>query len=318
MALDLQNVGVLLGGRSAERDISLRTGRGVLEALARRGIPAIGVDPLTEPLDELHRQGVTAVFIALHGRFGEDGTVQGALEWMGLPYTGSGVMASAISMDKGLTKRIWSSMGIPTPPYELVDQRTNAQDLVSRLGLPLAIKPVREGSSIGFTKITAAADLSAAVRLALEHDEVVMAEAFVTGREFTIGLLGGGPTGPVQALPVVEIEAPGGQYDYQRKYFGDETRYHCPASLSPQRLAHFQARAVEAFEACGCEGWARVDLLWDGHATEPMLLEINTIPGLTDHSLVPMAARAAGMYYDELVLTILKTARLKVGAAQLG
>ncbi len=313
-----QRVAVLLGGRSAEREISLRTGAGVLAALARRGVATVAFDPAERPLEELRTEGVDAVFIALHGRFGEDGTVQGVLEWMGLPYTGSGVMASAVAMDKSLTKRIWSSMGIPTPAHQLVTSSTDPSTLGPGLSLPLAIKPAREGSSIGFTKLTDWSGFRQAVALAAEHDTAVMAEAFVSGREFTIALLGGGAAGPVRALPVIEIQAPDGRYDYQNKYFGDATRYLCPAPLPPEQAEHFQDLAKSAFEAIGCEGWARVDLLWDGVSATPMLLEINTIPGLTDHSLVPMAAQAVGMDYDELVMTILASARTKLEGASRG
>jgi len=303
-------VAVLMGGESAEREVSLMSGTGVMQALGRLGIPAVSFDPREMPLSELKGLDVSAAFLALHGRFGEDGTVQGALEWLGLPYTGSGVMASAIAMDKPMTKRIWRAEGIPTPKFLRLTGRERSEGVIAELGLPLAIKPAREGSSLGFTKLERVEDFDRAVDLARRYDDGVLAEAFVGGREFTVALLGD-ESGEVQALPVIEIVAPQGNYDYQNKYFGEATRYICPAPVPVEIAQQMQSLSLRAFHALECEGWARVDILWDGVA-EPMLLEINTCPGLTDHSLVPMAAKAAGFSYDQLVLRILSGARLKL------
>ena len=313
-----QKVAVLLGGRSAERDISLRTGAGVLAALARRGVATVAFDPAERPLEELRTEGVDAVFIALHGRFGEDGTVQGVLEWMGLPYTGSGVMASAVAMDKSLTKRIWSSDGHSHPGPPACERQHRSLDAGTR---PFTAPghqacPRRLLDWLYQTDRLVWVPAGCGPGCGARHSGD--AEAFVSGREFTIGLLGGGQPdrfGPCRSL---KFRPPDGRYDYQNKYFGDATRYLCPAPLSPEQAEHFQALAKSAFEAIGCEGWARVDLLWDGVSTAPMLLEINTIPGLTDHSLVPMAAQAVGVDYDELVMTILASARTKLEGASLG
>lgn len=306
-------VAVLMGGESAEREISLRSGHGVLQALQRSGVDAFAFDPATRGLHELINEGVDRVFLALHGRFGEDGTVQGALEWLKIPYTGSGVMASAIAMDKAMTKRIWSSFDIPTPRFAQVDAHTDLHQLVRDLGLPIAIKPSREGSSIGFTKVIAEDQLKAAIAHALEFDAHVIAESFITGREFTCALLDTEAPGLPTALPVIEIVAPQGNYDFQNKYFGDATKYLCPAPLDAKTTALMQSLSVQAYQRLGCEGWARVDVLWNG-TDQPMLLEINTTPGMTDHSLVPMAAAQMGLNYQDLVLRILSGARLKMGA----
>lgn len=306
-------VAVLMGGTSAEREVSLMSGQGVLAALQRQGVDAVSFDPASRPLHELLALGIDRVFIALHGRFGEDGTVQGALELMGLPYTGSGVMASALAMDKVMTKRVWRAEGIPTPGFvqlrgpQSVDRLA---EVVAQLGLPLAVKPVREGSSLGLTRLVRLEDFAAAVETASCYDDGVLAEQFVTGREFTVALIQT-PGSAAQALPVIEIVPPAEGYDYQNKYFTDVVRYDCPADL-PARVAEaMQAHALHAFEAVGCEGWARVDVMWDGKG-DPMLLEINTSPGLTSHSLVPMAAKAVGMSYDALVMKLLATARCKL------
>lgn len=326
-------VAVLMGGKSAEREISLRSGNGILGALQSSGFDAVAFDPAQRPMDDLLRLGVDRAFIALHGRYGEDGTVQGALELLEIPYTGSGVLASALAMDKLLTKRVWQSWGIPTPGFvalrseQWLDHKTpetspasdkdrNAQAvaLVAHLGLPLAIKPAHEGSSLGFTRVDRPEDTLDAIRKAGQADEAVVAEAFVQGREFTVALLGGGNLGPVRALPVIEIVAPQGNYDYQHKYFGSETQYLCPAPLPPEISRQMQALSERAFDALGCEGWARVDILWDEKGS-PMLLELNTSPGMTDHSLVPMAAAQMGMSYAALVSEILAGARLKLRRA---
>ena len=305
-------VAVLMGGMSAEREISIRSGTGVLAALLRQGVNAFSFDPKTRPLQDLVAEKVDRVFIALHGRYGEDGTVQGALELLKIPYTGSGVMASSIAMDKTVTKRLWSTMSLPTPAFALLTPGFDPTHIVAQLGLPIAVKPVSEGSSLGMTKVTQTGELLPAYALAAKFDRQVMAEAFVSGREFTCALLELAP-GEVIALPVIEIVAPEGQYDYQNKYFGSATRYVCPASIDDETRHQMQSASVAAFRALGCSGWARADLMWDGQGS-PMLLEINTSPGMTDHSLVPMAAAQVGLAYDDLVLQILSSASLKLEA----
>jgi D-alanine-D-alanine ligase len=304
-------VGVLFGGRSAEREISLISGAGVLAALQGRGIDAHAFDPGTQSLAELAAQRFDRVFIALHGRYGEDGSLQGALELLGIPYTGSGVMASSVGMDKITTKKIWLQESVPTPRYVRIDADTDLDAVVADLGLPLIVKPPLEGSSIGITKVTQADQLKEAVALVTSMDESVLAEEFVTGREFTVAVLGHGAS--ARALPIVEIVAPEGKYDYQNKYFTDDTQYHCPAPL-PEELTHeIQRHAVNAYRALGCEGWGRVDVLVRESDMRPFLLEVNTSPGMTTHSLVPMAARAVGIGYEDLCVEILRSARLKMG-----
>lgn len=313
-AADLGRVAVLYGGESAERDISMRSGEGVLAAMKRRGVDAFAFDPAKRRLDTLKDESVDRVFIALHGRYGEDGTVQGALELLKIPYTGSGVMASSLAMDKAMTKRVWRFSGLPTPDFVMLHQGFDATEVTRRLGLPIAVKPVMEGSSLGFTRVDQTERLTAAFVTAQQYDDAVIAEQFITGREFTCALLQD-PSGKMQALPVIEIVAPLGRYDYQNKYFGDATRYLCPAPVQADVEQRMQALSVAAFQAVGCAGWARVDLMWDGSA-DPMLLEINTCPGMTDHSLVPMAAREAGLDYDELVMRIALQASLKLERAR--
>jgi D-alanine-D-alanine ligase len=310
----MSRVAVLMGGQSAEREISLRSGEGVLRALQAKGVDAFGFDPAEHPLHDLLKEAVQTAFIALHGRYGEDGCVQGALELLGIAYTGSGVMASALAMDKLITKRLWMTHGIPTPAFAKANEASPAE-LVKALGLPLAVKPSREGSSLGFTKIESESQLAEAIAKAAHFDDAVVVEAFVTGREFTVGLLQE-PGGLVRALDVVEIVAPKGNYNYQNKYFGNATRYECPAAITPELAGLMKALSCKAFEALDCEGWARVDILWDDQTpnAQPQLLELNTSPGMTDHSLVPMAARESGLSYEDLVLAILKTARLKQSA----
>ena len=300
---DFGKVAVLMGGRSAEREISLMTGANVLEALKRKGVNAYGFDPAERPLSELAGDGVKRVFIALHGRFGEDGTVQGALEIMEIPYTGSGVMASALCLDKLRTKLVWQASGIPTPRGEVITAATDWSALAGRLGLPLIIKPAHEGSSIGISKVKAIAEIAAAYALAAKHDPLVIAEEFIEGRELTAAFLGD------RALPLVRIEAPAGNYDYQNKYFSDDTKYHCPSGLPPAQEQEIQAIVMRAVAALGCVGWGRADLIVrnDGKA---FLLEMNTIPGVTGHSLVPMAARAAGIAFDDLAVRILELAHV--------
>ncbi len=303
MTTDFGKVAVLFGGRSAEREISLLSGNAVLEALVRSGVDAHAFDPATRPLHELQRDGFSRVFIALHGRYGEDGTVQGALELMGIPYTGSGVMASALSMDKVRTKMVWVAAGLPTPRWESLHADTDWPSVVAKLGLPLIVKPAREGSTLGLTKVVRAEQLPEAYALAAKYDRMILAEEFVAGQELTAAFLGS------RALPLVRIEAPQGNYDYQNKYFSDETRYYCPSGLPEAVEAELQALVMRSVAALGCEGWGRADLIRcaDGSVS---LLEMNTSPGMTGHSLVPMAARAAGIEFDQLVLSILELAHV--------
>ncbi|AVR95544.1 D-alanine--D-alanine ligase [Pseudoduganella armeniaca] len=305
----LGKVGVLLGGRSAERDVSIMSGTGVLQALQSQGIDAHGFDTGTRSLAELAAEKFDRVFIALHGRYGEDGTLQGALELLGIPYTGSGVMTSAIAMDKITTKILWLKEGIPTPAYAVLQADSDLNAVAAHLGLPLIVKPPHEGSSIGFSKVTALADFQAAYDKCAPLDDSVLAESFVQGREFTVAVLGTGAD--ARALPVVEIVAPEGDYDYQNKYFTDVTQYFCPPQLDQATQAEMQRLAVQAYRTLGCEGWGRVDVLLRAEDNRPFLLEVNTSPGMTSHSLVPMAARAVGMSYEELCVAILRTARLK-------
>jgi D-alanine-D-alanine ligase len=311
---DFGKVAVLMGGRSSEREVSIMSGSGVLEALRARGVDAHAFDPSQRPLDDLVREGFERAFITLHGRYGEDGTVQGALELLGIPYTGSGVMASAIAMDKVYTKRIWLTHDLPTPGFLMARSGADVHSAVQRFGMPLAVKPSREGSTIGFTKLVSTDQCEAAYSIARRHDDDVLCEQFIDGRELTVAILGAGEQ--AQALPVIEIIAPAGNYDYQNKYFRDDTRYECPANL-PQALSQ-QIRdiALAAFHAIGCEGWARVDVMLRRGDDAPFLLEINTSPGMTGHSLVPMAARAQGLSYEDLCLQVLASARLKTGEPQ--
>ncbi len=307
-------VGVLYGGRSAEREVSIMSGTGVLQALKSRGIDAHGFDPAERSLADLAAENFDCVFIALHGRYGEDGSLQGALEQLGIPYTGSGVMASSVGMDKITTKIIWLSKNIPTPKYATVAPGDDLDKIVAELGLPLIVKPPLEGSTIGITKVERAEEFEAAVALAAGFDEVILAEEFVTGREFTVAVLGTGKD--ARALPIVEIVAPQGNYDYQNKYFTDDVKYLCPAPLDAALTAEIQKHAVDAYRALGCEGWARIDVLVRESDMRPFLLEVNTSPGMTGHSLVPMAARAVGISYEDLCIEILRSARCKMVKAQ--
>ena len=303
-------VGVLMGGRSAERDVSIMSGSGVLAALRGRGIDAHSFDPAERSLAELAAENFDCVFIALHGRYGEDGSLQGALELLGIPYTGSGVMASAVGMDKITTKIVWLAAGVPTPRYAVLNAGSDLGAVAADLGLPLIVKPPHEGSTIGITKVNAADELKAAYDTAAALDDSVLAEEFVTGREFTVAILGSGAT--ARALPVVEIVAPEGNYDYQNKYFTDDTKYFCPAVLPDALSDEMRRIALQAYLALGCEGWGRVDVLLRERDQKPFLLEVNTSPGMTSHSLVPMAARAEGISYEDLCVEILRTARLKM------
>lgn len=308
----LGKVGVLFGGRSAERAVSLMSGAGVLKALQSKGVAAHGFDPAERSLAELAAEKFDRVFIALHGRYGEDGTLQGVLEQLGIPYTGSGVMASAIAMDKVMTKRILMSHGLPTPRFLVLDAKSaSAEELrkvPDELGLPLMLKAPHEGSTIGISKVEARTDMDQGFALCAKYDEVVLAEEFISGRELTVAVLGAGRD--ARALPIVEIRAPQGNYDYQHKYFSDETQYLCPAPLDAALTQRIQSLAVRAYNAVGCKGWARVDFMLRAADDEPFLLEINTSPGMTGHSLVPMSAKAAGMSYEDLCVEILQAAAL--------
>jgi D-alanine-D-alanine ligase len=305
----LGKVAVLMGGRSSEREVSLMSGNGVLQALKSRGVDAHGFDPALESLQALQDRGFARAFIALHGRFGEDGTIQGALELLGIPYTGSGVMASAICMDKVRTKQIWIAQGLPTPRYVAIAGAAQLDETVASLGLPLIVKPPHEGSTIGITKVSSADQMLEAYAAAARLDREVMAEQFIAGRELTVAVLGSGDE--ARALPIVEIRAPQGNYDYQNKYFTDDTEYLCPAPLDDSLAAEVAAIAVAAYRAVSCEGWGRVDFMLSAEG-RPYLLEVNTAPGMTGHSLVPMAARALGLSYEDLVLLITASAALKV------
>ncbi len=305
-------VAVLLGGQSAEREISLMSGRGVLQALRSRGVDAHAFDPSERALGELRPEQFERCFIALHGRFGEDGTVQGALELMGIPYTGSGVMASSISIDKVMTKRVWLAEGLPTPKYILlrrgVFDRKQVIAVPDDLGLPLIVKPAREGSSIGVVKVAGYSGMAEAVEQAAQLDADVLCEQFISGDEVTCPVLGTGDD--AKALPVIRIVAPEGNYDYQNKYFTDDTQYMVPCGLPPGEEEAIQALVLKAYRVLGCRGWGRLDVMIDAKTRKPYLLEINTSPGMTSHSLVPMSARAAGISYEELCLEVLRTASL--------
>ncbi|MGE0082190.1 MAG: D-alanine--D-alanine ligase [Thiohalomonadaceae bacterium] len=297
-AADFGKVAVLMGGTSAEREVSLKSGNAVLAALRRRGVDAHGIDAGAGVLGTLERGGFQRVFIALHGRGGEDGVMQGALEALGLPYTGSGVLASSLGMDKWRTKLVWQAAGLPVPDYALLDADSDFDAVERRLGLPLFVKPVHEGSSVGVIKVKGAGQLREAWRESSRFDRLVLAERFVSGGEYTVAILDG------QALPVIKIEPANEFYDYDAKYFRDDTRYLCPCGLPPEREREMQQLALRGFDVLGCRGWARIDFLVDADGTQ-YLLEANTVPGMTDHSLVPMAARAAGNDFDELVWRIL-------------
>ena len=308
----LGKVAVLMGGRSAEREVSLMSGAGVLQALQSQGVQAVGFDPAIRPLGDLKTEGFDRVFIALHGRLGEDGAVQGVLEWLGIPYTGSGVMASAIAMDKVMTKRVWQSEGLPTPRWVwLSPDRQTREDVNAvpdTLGLPLIIKPPREGSSIGVTKVEGYSQMLDAVNLSARYDPDVLCEEFIVGDEVTCPVLGTGDQ--AQALPVVRIVAPQGAYDYQNKYFTDVTQYHCPSGLSAGEEAEIQRVVLAAYRTLGCRGWGRADLMIRASDRTPFLLEMNTSPGMTGHSLVPMSAKAAGISYESLCLRLVADAAL--------
>jgi len=298
-------VAVLMGGKSAEREISLMSGKCVLAALRSNGVDAHAFDPAERDLTELRRDGYARCFVALHGRGGEDGTVQGALEVLGLPYTGSGVMGSAIGMDKWRTKMIWLANGLPTPRYRILSGRDDWKAVAADLGLPLIVKPANEGSTLGLTRVNSVSQLPEAYELAAKkYHDMALAEQFIDGPEYTASIVA------EETLPLIRIEAPQGNYDYQNKYFTDDTKYHCPCGLEPAVEDRLKALALQAFRLVGCVGWGRVDLMLDAQG-RPWLLEVNTIPGMTDHSLVPMAARAAGIAFEDLCVRILESAHVE-------
>jgi D-alanine-D-alanine ligase len=296
-------VAVLFGGKSAEREVSLKSGSMVLAALKKKGVDAHPFDPKERSLEDLGRERFQRVFIALHGRFGEDGTVQGVLEWLGIPYTGSGVLASALAMDKLRTKRMWAAEGLPTAPYAVLDRDTDLKAVAKRLGVPMFVKPASEGSSVGMTKVRKAAALDEAFALAVNYDPVVLAEKFIDGPELTVAILG------ERALPIIRIVTPREFYDYEAKYIANDTQYLIPCGVSEKKEKELQALSLKAFRALGCRGWGRVDLMLDKRG-KPYLLEVNTSPGMTDHSLVPMAARAVGISYEDLCVQVLEMAHV--------
>jgi D-alanine-D-alanine ligase len=304
----LGKVAVLFGGTSAEREISLLSGSGVLQALQSQGVDAHAFDPGQRPLQDLKTEGFERCFIALHGRGGEDGTVQGALELLKLPYTGSGVMASSIAMDKIMTKRIWRFEGLPTPDWRMVSSAEDCAHALAVLGAPMIVKPSREGSSIGLTKVTDPAQCAAAYAAAAQHDPEVLCEQFIDGEETTCPVLF--VHGQAQALPVIKIVAPDGKYDYQNKYFTDEVQYLCPSGLDADEETEIQRQVLRAFKTLGCRGWARADVMIRRTDRQPFLLEINTSPGMTGHSLVPMSAKNAGLSYEQLCVHLLASASL--------
>jgi D-alanine-D-alanine ligase len=312
----LGKVGVLFGGRSTEREISLRSGAAVLRALREAGVDAHAFDPATGTLAQLEAAGFARVFLILHGRYGEDGAIQGVLETLRIPYTGSGIQASAIAMDKITTKKIWQTLDLPTPAWTRLDRGDPLPPELSGLGPCLVVKPVSEGSTFGVSKVRSSDQgaLHAAVQEALRYDRHVLIEECIRGRELTCAVLGEGPG--ARALPLVEIRAPEANYDYHNKYFGNQTQYLCPAPLDEALAQHIGTLCVRAYQAIGARGWGRIDVMLrrEGDREQPYLLELNTAPGMTDHSLVPMAARVAGMEFPELVLRILADARLEIGA----
>ena len=315
MSINAQALGrtaVLMGGSSAEREVSLMSGGGVLQALQSVGVDAHPFDPAERELSALKHEGFVRAFIALHGRHGEDGTVQGALELLGIPYTGSGVLASALALDKVMTKRLWAAEGLPTPRWvRLAADEQGREQVIAvpdRIGLPLIVKPPREGSSIGISKVQGYSQMQDAVRLAARYDADVLCEEFIVGDEVTCPVLGSGAG--ARALPVIRIQAPDGNYDYEHKYFSDDTGYLCPSGLPPEEDAEIQRLTLAAYRTLGCRGWGRADLMVRASDRRPFLLEMNTSPGMTGHSLVPLSARVAGIPYAQLCLELLVSAAL--------
>jgi D-alanine-D-alanine ligase len=311
-------VAVLMGGSSAEREISLMSGAAVLKALQSQGINAYAFDPSQQDMIDLKREGFTAAHIALHGRYGEDGTVQGALELLGIPYTGSGVMASSLAIDKAMTKRIWLAQGLPTPSFVALKRgeytRQEAMTVPDTVGLPLIVKPAREGSSLGVKKVAGYSQVVKAIEAAGQLDRDILCEQCIEGDEVTCAVLE--IDGKAKALPLIRIAAPGGDYDFQNKYFTDTVQYHVPSGLPLAEEQHIQDLTLRAFAALGCRGWARADVMIDAKTRQPYLLEINTSPGMTSHSLVPMAAKAIGLSFEQLCLHILQSARLDYASKQ--
>jgi D-alanine-D-alanine ligase len=299
-AADFGKVAVLMGGTSAERDISLKSGSAVLSGLLQRDVDAHAVDTREQTLQSIQQAAYARAFIILHGRGGEDGVMQGALETIGLPYTGSGVLGSALSMDKLRCKQLWHGMGLPTPQWHVLESESDCDKAVAQLGLPLIVKPAHEGSSVGMSKVEQAEQLVAAWKLAAEYDNCVLAEQWINGAEYTASILGD------KVLPLIKLETPHAFYDFDAKYVANDTRYLCPCGLTEQEEARIAGIAKQAFDAVAASGWGRVDFICDAKG-QPWLIEVNTVPGMTDHSLVPMAARAAGIEFDELVWRILQT-----------
>jgi D-alanine-D-alanine ligase len=304
-AAEFGKVAVLLGGDSTEREISLLSGNAVLAALLRRGVNAHAFDPKNRPVQNLVSEGFDRVWIALHGPGGEDGLMQGALEWLGVPYTGSGVLASALTMDKLKTKRVVVGAGYAAPEYAVLSSPDDLQGALQSIGLPLMVKPASQGSSVGITKVKSAAELPRAYAEAHAIDPIVFAERFVTGDEYTVGVL------QDRGLPSIRIQPATEFYDYQAKYFRNDTQYHCPSGLDAEAEAELQAAALAAFHVTDCAGWGRVDFMRDRATDKFYFIEINTTPGMTDHSLVPMAARQTGIDFEELVWRVLETSFLR-------
>lgn len=308
---ELGKVGVLYGGISAEREVSLMSGAGVHQALCDLGVDAHLFDTQEQSLAELAQAGFDRVFIALHGRYGEDGTLQGALELLHIPYTGSGPMASAVAMDKVMTKRVWLQHGLPTPEFAVLTSEQDLVGLSDRLPMPFIMKPAHEGSTVGFSRIEQADQIDAAYAVAAKFDTAVLAERFIQGRELTVPVIGTGDQ--ARALPIIEIAAPDGNYDFENKYYSNDTQYFCPAPLDQELSDQIREYARLAYLAVGCEGWGRVDFMLDAEQ-KPWLLEVNTSPGMTSHSLVPMAAKAEGLSYEQLCLQLIQSASLKLKA----